>query len=140
MFGPTGLPVTPAPGKLAGAERASKPKRRETLHLKTLKDSEAHARPPVLHGVLPKHDHITYTKSGVRQFRIFWEAVLLFETLHTVLLPVCALIGVLVMEQLIATDPARLGNGKFMNLARSDLYVLMQSQFRPGTGSSSSPP
>lgn len=132
MFGPTGLPVTPAPGKPTGTERTSKPKRRETLHLRTLKDSEDHAKPPVVHGVMPKHDHITYAKPGVRRFRIFWEEVLIFEMLYGVKLPVCALIGIMVMEQLIATDPARLGNGKFMLLARDELYVLMQSQFRPG--------
>lgn len=132
MFGATGLPVTPAPGKAALPERAARPERRETMHLRELKDSEARAQVPVMHSVMAKYDHITYTKPGVKNFQEFWHAISQYEELNNTKLAPCAMIDFHVREKLISKDYARYGNGKFMKLTREELYTLMQSQFRPG--------
>lgn len=84
-----------------------------------------------MHSMVAKHDHITYTKPGVKNFLEFWEAINEFEQKHNTRLPVCAMISLQVREMLISKDHNRYGNGKFMKLEREELYMLMQSQFRP---------
>ena len=46
-------------------------------------------------------------------------------------LPVTTLIDPQVREHLVSSDRVGLGNGKFFKLSRTDLYGLMQTQFRP---------
>lgn len=131
MFGPTGLPVTPAPGAPVPIAPRAKSDRRETIHLRNVKRTVATARDPVIHGVLAPHDHIVYTKSSLRSFIHFWHEVVQYEEKNDVPLRVHTMMTDQIRDQLIATDRASLGNGKFYKLDREDLYVLMQSQFRP---------
>jgi len=131
MFGPTGLPVTPAPGKEQRPEKKDRPDRRETIHLKNVKNSEAITPRPVIHGVVAPTDHIKYNHSGLANFLKFWDAIIKYERKEGSQIAANSHIDDTVRERLIATDPARLGNGKFMNLDRDELYNLMQSEFRP---------
>ena len=156
-FDATGLPITPAPTKTAkvnSEEQESKletkqesrpvqnkdnhntnnekrPDRRETLHLHTVKTSEAVSSAPLVHGVLASSAHIRYKKSSIRSFFEFWELVSEYELRERTTLPVNTLIEKTVREYLISTDRNRLGTGKFYNLSREELYNLMQEQFRP---------
>lgn len=129
MFGPTGLPFTPAPGKEDKPQK--RPDRRETIHLHNLKSAEASARVPVVHGLLASYDHITYKKSSLHQFYKFWDAVKLYELKEATKLPVTAIIDEMIRESLISSDLRRLGNGRFFELSHEELYTIMQAEFRP---------
>lgn len=149
-FDATGLPITPAnkPAKTGASFAAppppsddspknkdgknnKKPDRRETLHLHSMKTSEAVSTLPLVHGVLASSDHIRYKKSSIRNFFEFWELVNEYELRERTTLPVNTLIEKTVREHLISTDRNRLGTGKFYTLDREELYNLMQEQFRP---------
>jgi len=135
-FHPTGLPITPAPGKEDKSNEGDKPDkrsdRRETIHLRTLVNLEARSQFPTVHKTLSSFSHITYTRSTVKSFFKFWEDVARYEMKEQAGLPnVNALIDEGVINALVATDRARLEHGKFYTLTRSELYDLMQSAFRP---------
>ena len=131
MFGPTGLPVTPAPGREQKPERKDRPDRRDTIHLREVKTAEAVAQAPVYHAVLAPHDHITYNKSGLPAFFKFWDAILLYEQQEGTRINAAAKIARSVQEHLISKDMRRLGNGQFYRLPRDVLYAIMQADFRP---------
>lgn len=141
-FDTTGMSITPAhkttkssasedPPKNKDGNNTKKPDRRETLHLHTVKTSEAVSSLPLVHGVLASSDHIRYKKSSIRSFFEFWELVNEYELRERTTLPVNTLIDKTVREHLISTDRNRLGTGKFYTLDREELYSLMQEQFRP---------
>uniref|UniRef100_A0A7S3MF74 Uncharacterized protein n=1 Tax=Spumella elongata TaxID=89044 RepID=A0A7S3MF74_9STRA len=160
FFDATGMPVTPAnkgakstgddssknntgnnggsstsnTGNSSGnnsGNNAKKPDRRDTMHLHSVKTSEAVSTLPLVHGVLASSDHIRYKKSSIRSFFEFWELVNDYELRERTTLPVNTLIEKTVREHLISTDRSRLGTGKFYSLSREELYNLMQEQFRP---------
>lgn len=131
MFGPTGLPVTPAPGRGPRQEKRDRIDRRDTIHLREVKAAEAEARAPVYHAVLAPHDHITYVKSNLQAFFKFWDAITLYEQQEGTRINAATKIARSVQEHLISKDPRRLGNGQFYRLPRDELYLIMQADFRP---------
>jgi hypothetical protein len=84
----------------------------------------------MIHAVQVPYDHIRYTRSSVKSFSDFWELVENYERMYNTVLPVNAMISLEIRETLVATDRRRL-EGNFYSLSRTDLYDLMQSQFRP---------
>lgn len=132
LFGPTGLPKTPKPGKEppANHNRGSR-SRRQTLHVRNLESAAKKAQAPLLYGTIGSHDHIKYTKSNIRNFIKFWRAVRTYMLRWGVLPPIAALIEDTIVERFIASDYAKFGDGKFGDLPLVDIYTIMQAEFRP---------
>jgi hypothetical protein len=84
-----------------------------------------------MHGVLASTDHITYKKSTLHNFFQFWENVKIYELRENARLTVTTFIDPVERERLVATDRPRLDNGKFFSLSSTELYTLMQSEFKP---------
>jgi hypothetical protein len=82
LFGLTGLPFTPAPGKEERPERNRRPDRRDTIHLHNLKTAEASSQRPFVQATLAPYDHITYKKTSIAAFLKFWDEVISYEQRH----------------------------------------------------------
>lgn len=133
MFDPTGLPITPAPGKMRKQEKKQRaPDRRDTLHLHNLRLAQERAQLPVIHGVLAPWKGGNYSKSNVTEFFRFFKELRLYELKEGVRpRNVPALVDDTIRERLISYEPERLGGGKFLELEWEELYGVLQKEFRP---------
>lgn len=131
MFGPTGLPFTPAPSKRDSKASDREKPRRETIHIRNVRNAEAGSQRPVVHGILPSHDHITCKKLTVYTFYKFWEEVMIYERRERTTLPVTTMLDEAVRNRLIANDRRHLNEENFYDLSHHELYDVMQKDFAP---------
>lgn len=131
MFGPTGLPKTPAPGKKrkSGVSRPSK--KRETLHMRSLIAAKAIAYPPVMHGKIKSADYISYNARTIAAFIKFWDDIRTYMLQEKVEPPFTTLIHKDIIRRLIADNYDQLSKGRFGELTMDGLYAVMQKEFRP---------
>jgi hypothetical protein len=138
MYGPTGLPKTPAAGKpkknkgkKSNPNTNEKDYRRETIHHHSVMEAERKASSVMVYGVQEPYDHIRLKSVDPPAFLAFFEAVTVYERRTGTKLNLSTLISPSVIEQIVALNPQLYGDLKVYALSREELYQVLQSIFRP---------
>lgn len=139
-FGPTGLPITPAPNFVGGKTKLPvKPleetseeqpnERRSTIFKARTKAAQASARQVVVHGTQPRYDHIMLDFPSIKKIFNFWEAVNVYQKAYSISLPLNTLIAEKVRYNLSARNG--LTDEAFFDLTHEQLYDITTAYVRP---------
>ena len=107
--------------------------RRESVLFRQIEKASAAGNQLVIHGQQPTFEHIKLSTLVVWSVFDFFDKVVEYETTHKIALPVNALVGKLVREELISRYAPDLTLERFYTLSQTELYLLAQDVVKPHT-------